>query len=343
MTRPTFTAAELARQLDATLQGRGDVVIAGVNTPDEAGPGDLTFLGSAVYARCWAQSRAAAAVVTDAVRTALAPAEDARPLLVVTDADHAMARALELFQAPEVLPDEGVHPTAWIDSRARLGSRVRIGPHVSVDRDAEIGDDVVLQAGVRIHAGVIIGANSILHANVVVRQGCRIGCRAILHQNVSLGADGFGYRPAPDGRGLVKMPHIGGVVLGDDVELGANTCVDRGKFGATTIGAGTKIDNLCQIAHNIRIGRSCVIAACAAIGGSVVIGDGVQIGGAVSIRDHLTIGDGARIAGGSILYHDVPAGAVWAGFPAGEATATKRQWVMLRRLPELMRLLRKSD
>ena len=131
---------------------------------------------------------------------------------------------------------------------------------MSVDRDASIGDHTVLHAGVRIYAGVEIGPNCVLHANCVVRERCTIGDEVILHQNVSIGADGFGYRPAPDGSGLLKVPQIGTVEIQDRVEIGAGACVDRGKFGATLIGEGTKIDNLCQIAHNCRIGRSCVIA-----------------------------------------------------------------------------------
>jgi UDP-3-O-[3-hydroxymyristoyl] glucosamine N-acyltransferase len=231
---------------------------------------------------------------------------------------------------------------AWVHPDARLGAGVRIGPHASVDRGAQIGDNVVLQPGVRIHADVIVGADSILHANTVVRHECVIGRRVILHQNVAIGADGFGYRPAPGGRGLLKMPHIGNVVIEDDVEIGANTCVDRGKFGSTVIGTGSKIDNLCQIAHNVRMGRCCVIAACAAIGGSVVFGDGVLMGGGVGVRDHVTLGSGAKIGGGSIVYSDVPAGASWAGFPADEAGLVKRQWVALKRLPELLRRLRET-
>jgi UDP-3-O-[3-hydroxymyristoyl] glucosamine N-acyltransferase len=200
----------------------------------------------------------------------------------------------------------------------------------------------VLQPGVRIHADVVVGASSILHANTVVRHECVIGRRVILHQNVSIGADGFGYRPAPDGRGLVKMPHIGNVVIEDDVEIGANSCVDRGKFGSTVIGAGTKIDDLCMIAHNVRIGRCCVLAGRTSISGSVTIGHGVQMGGSSGVADHLTIGNGARIGAGAGVVRDMPAGATWMGFPADDASVVKRQWVALKRLPELVRRLGKE-
>jgi UDP-3-O-[3-hydroxymyristoyl] glucosamine N-acyltransferase len=337
--RPSFTTASLAERLGGTLRGAGDVVITGLNTPAEAGPGDLTFVGSAAYAKLWPNSRAAAAVITEPLVAQLGTS-DSRPLIVVANTDVAMVQALEAFQRPEIFPDEGVHPLAWVHPDAQLGAGVRIGPHVSVDRGARIGDNVVLQPGVSIHANVVVGAGSILHANTVVRHECVLGSRVILHQNVSIGADGFGYRPAPGGRGLLKMPHIGNVIIEDDVEIGANSCVDRGKFGATVVGAGSKIDNLCQIAHNVRVGRCCVIAACAAIGGSVEFGDGVLLGGSVGISDHLKIGAGARIGGGSIVYSDVPAGATWLGFPAAEAGVVKRYWVAQKRLPELLRKLR---
>lgn len=337
--RPAFAVSDLATRLGAMLRGPGDAIISGLNTPVEAAAGDLTFLGNAAYAKLWPKSRAAAAAVTAAIVPEL-DVSDPRPLLVVASTDVAMVQALELFQKPEVLPDEGVHPLAWVHPEAQLGARVRIGPHVSVDRGARIGDGVVLQPGVRIHADVVVGEKTILHANVVVRHDCVIGRCVIIHQNASIGADGFGYRPSPDGRGLLKMPHIGNVVIEDEVEIGANTCVDRGKFGSTVIGAGTKIDNLCMIAHNVRIGRCSVLAGRTSISGSVTIGNGVQMAGGSGAADHITIGDGARIGAASIALRDVPAGATWLGFPADEASATKRQWVALKRLPELLRRMR---
>ncbi len=339
--RPTHTIGEIAIRLGATVRGADDIVISGLNTPAEAASGDLTFLGTAAYATLWTKSRAAAAVVTAELLPEL-DANDSRPVLVVGSPEVAMVQALELFQRPEVYPDEGVHSMAWVHPGATLGAHVRIGPHVSVDRDAKIGDHVVLQPGVRIHAGVVIGAYSILHANTVVRQECVIGRRVIIHQNASIGADGFGYRPSPDGRALMKMPHIGNVVIDDDVEIGANSCVDRAKFGSTVIGSGTKIDDLCMIAHNVRIGRSCVLAGRTSISGSVTIGDGVQMAGGSGAADHITIGSGARVGAASIALRDIPPGATWLGYPADEAGAVKRQWVALKQLPALIRRLRES-
>jgi len=166
-----------------------------------------------------------------------------------------------------------------------------------------------------------------------------IGRGVILHQNVSIGADGFGYRPDPTGRGLLKVPHIGNVILEDGVEIGSNSCVDRAKFGSTIVGAGTKIDNICQIAHNCRIGRCCVIAGCAGISGSVTIGDGVQMGGMVGIIDHINIGSGARLGAMCFVMRDIPAGQSVLGYPADDGQTVLRQWASVRKLPGLLRPL----
>src|SRR5690606_1787660 len=172
-----------------------------------------------------------------------------------------------------------------------------------------------------------------------VRQRCKLGRRVVLHQNVSIGADGFGYRPPRGGQGWVKIPHLGDVVLEDDVEIGANSCVDRAKFGSTVIGEGTKIDNLCQIGHNVRIGKHVSISGLTGVAGTTVIEDGVLIGGGASIRDHITIGTRARVGGGSGVAADVPAGATVMGYPADEAQACLRQWASVRKLPGILRQL----
>jgi UDP-3-O-[3-hydroxymyristoyl] glucosamine N-acyltransferase len=194
----------------------------------------------------------------------------------------------------------------------------------------------VLHAGVRLSAGVTLGADCVVHSNTVIRHDCTLGQRVILHQNVSVGADGFGYRPAPDGRGLVKVPHIGSVRIEDDVEIGAGTCIDRGKFGATVIGTGTKIDNLVQIGHNCRIGRCCIIVSGCGLAGSVVLEDGVILGGQVGIADGVRVGAGVQVGAKSGLMKDIPPGEKWLGVPADQASATLRQWAAIRKLPGLL-------
>ncbi len=182
-----------------------------------------------------------------------------------------------------------------------------------------------------------------LFPGVAIRDRCELGTGCILHSNVVIGSDGFGYRPASGGKGILKIPQIGIVRLGDYVELGACTCIDRAKFGVTVIGDHTKIDNLCHIAHNCRIGRCCVIAAQAAIAGSVTIGDGVEMGGNVMIRDHVKVGNRVRLAGGAALVSDIPDGESWAGYPAHSAHAALRELAAMRKLPDIVRWFKKVE
>jgi UDP-3-O-[3-hydroxymyristoyl] glucosamine N-acyltransferase len=339
-TERQHTIAELARLIRGTIRGRGDIVIPGFNLIGDAGPADLTFVGESRYVKQWKKSRAAAAVITEKLLP-LVDVADPRPLIAVPDADWGMIELLRAIEPPEPQPDSGVHPSAVVHPSVQLGARVRIGPHVTIGRGARVGDDVVLHPGVQIYADVVIGDGCVLHANTVVRHRCKLGRRVLLHQNVSIGADGFGYRAPRDGSGsgFAKIPHIGNVELADDVEIGANACVDRAKFGTTFIGEGTKIDNLCHIGHNVHIGRYCSISGLTGVAGSTVIEDGVMIGGGASIRDHITLGAGARVGGGSGVAADVPAGMTVTGYPADEVQATLRQWASVRRLPEVLRRL----
>jgi UDP-3-O-[3-hydroxymyristoyl] glucosamine N-acyltransferase len=331
-----YTTADLAERVGGKLVGRPDLEIRGVNAIVEAAPDEITFVADQRHAEAWPGSAAAAAVVSAGVE--LAPTDPAtRATIVVPDAEIAVVQLLELFAPAPALPEPGVHATAVIAEDARLGDGVRIGPHVSVDARATIGDGVTLAAGVRVYTDAVIGDSSIIHANCVIRERCVLGRAVILHQGVSIGGDGFGYRPDPGGAGLLKVPHVGNVVIEDGVEIGSNSCVDRAKFGQTRVGAGTKIDNLVQVGHNVRIGRCTVIAAATAIGGSVTIGDGVQVGGASSFADHVKIGPGARLGGRSGVTEDVPAGEAWLGLPAAPAYATLRQWAAIRKLPDWFR------
>lgn len=335
----------VAEWVGGTVVGDGDVRISSLESIEYAGPNQLTFVGSSRHARLWTEMPmseagrgrlAAAALVSDG----LLPRDvdsAGRSLLFVADADQAMIDLLERFAPPPHVPPPGIHPSAVVSPSAMLGRDVRIGAHVSIDDGCSLGDDVVLHAGVRLYPQVRIGDGSTLHANCVVRERCTLGRRVVLHPGVMIGADGFGYRPAPGGAGLRKVPQIGTVEIHDDVEIGSGSCVDRAKFGATVVGAGTKIDNLVQIAHNCRIGRSCVIAGCVGLAGSVTIGDGAQIGGGASIADHRTIGRRARIGAMSGVIADVADGATMLGIPAQDSMVALRQSAALRKLPEFMR------
>ena len=333
-----YTTSDLAERVHGELRGRSDLPIIGINSMDEAKATEITFIADASHARRWREVVARAAVVSNGLEPERHNPRS-RALIFVPDARLAVIKLLSLFEPPSPSLDIGIHPSAVVHRTASIGRQPRIGPHVSIDQGATIGDRVTLHAGVRVYPLVVIGDDSVLHANTVVRARCRIGHHVILHQNVSIGADGFGFQPAADGSGLLKVPQIGIVVIEDHVEVGANTGIDRGKFGATVIGAGTKIDNLVQIGHNCRIGRGCVIVALTGVGGSVVVGDGARLGGAVGIADHLRIGKGATVGAGSGVVRDVPDGQTHLGYPANDATATLRQWASIRKLPKSLTLL----
>lgn len=331
----TYNTSDIAQRLQGELLGPPDVVIRGVGTVEDAADTEITFIANRRYRELWESSSAAAAVIS---RDLKIPdmSSATRPLIVVPDAELAMIEVLQLFLPPAPVPEVGVHPTAWVHPEAKIHDSARIGPHVSVDRGARIDERVVLHAGVRIYADVEIGSDSVLHANCVIRERCRLGRRVICHPGVTIGADGFGYRPHPAGAGLLKFPHIGTVSIEDDVEIGANSCIDRGKFGATVIGPGTKIDNLCHIGHNCRIGRNCVIVALSGISGSVIIGNDVKIGGNVGIAEHITVGDGASLGGGSGVIKDIGPGETHLGYPSNLASRTLRQWAAIRKLPAMV-------
>ncbi len=332
-----FTTAELAARLGARLEGPGDLRIATLSDLDAAGPDALSFVGHAKYAEKWATSRALAAIVSDDVAL---PSRPGTALLFVKNADLAMAKTLEFFMPPPATP-LGIHPSATVDATANIGAQVSIGPRAVVGPRAQIGDGAVLHAGVVVMEDARIGRSCALYPNAVVYARCQIGDGSILHAGAVIGADGFGYRAADDGKGLVKIPHIGTVVIGRGVEIGANSCVDRAKFDATTVGDGTKLDNLVQIGHNCRIGRCVVMAAGVAIGGSTVIGDGVQIGGGAMLADHLSIGAGARLAGGSSYMSHIPPGEDWGGTPAMPLREYFRVTAALRRMPNLLKKAKK--
>ena len=327
-----WTAAQIAELLDAELLGDGEVSLERLDGLDRADDRTLSFIRDAEFARAWTSSRAGAALISRPVQDrAKLEAGAGRALLVVENADAAMAQLLERL-APKLDEPNGIDDSASIDASAVLAPDVRVGAQAVIGPGTTIGPGTVIHAGAVLGAGVTIGARCRIHARVVVLDRCVLGDRVELSAGVVIGADGFGLRPADDGRGMVKVPHVGHVEIGDDVEVGANSCIDRGKFGATVIGAGTKIDNLVQIAHNVRVGRGCVICGCSGIGGSVQIGEGATIAGHVGIADGMTIGEGATIAAKSGVMHDVPAGETWMGYPAQPARLNMRMVAALRRL-----------
>lgn len=341
MARTQHTAGSLAIAIDAVIDGPADIEASGVSSIAEAKPGDITFMMSAKYAKEWSTTNATIGIVQEDTKVAgHDPA--VRTLLRVKRPDIAMALVLALFDMHDDVMSIGIHESAVIDSTATIGTGVKIGPFVFVGPKAIIGNGVTLRSHVRVGDNCVIGANTMLQAGVVIEHNCSIGESCKLNANVSIGTDGFGYCPSADMTKLVKIIHVGNVVIGDNVEIGSNSCVDRGKFTSTTIGNGTKIDNLVQIGHNVKIGENCVLAAGGGLGGSVQIGDWVQIGAQVGIAPHCKVGDGAKIGAKSGVMHNIPAGEEWLGVPAGKLKDVLRQWSTTRKMPGIIAQFSKS-
>ena len=325
----SYTIEEINNIIKGELVGKTNQLINGPEQLDKAGSNHITFIGSSKYILQWETSKACAAIVN--VNLDVEPGEN-RALIKVKNADLAMAKLLEVFDPGSPQFDVDIHPTAVIHKTAILGKDCKIGAGCYVGKDVILGDSVTLFPNVTIFDETKIGNGSVVWSGTVIRERCEIGSDCIFHINVSIGADGFGYRPSEDGRGLVKIPQIGNVVIGNNVEIGANSCVDRGKFSSTIIGDGCKIDNLVQIGHNCVMGRSCIMAGHSGLAGSVTLGDGVIIGGSASISDHVTIHSGAVVGGGSGVIKDVPAGQTVLGYPATDAKEMLKQWVAMRKL-----------
>lgn len=333
--RAMRTTGELAETLGAELLGRGDLPLRRLETLDRADEQTLTFIRDARHAGAWPTSRAAAAIVTRGIDP---PGHDPqrRALLLVDDADRALISVLEALTPPHVEP-QGAHASAFVDPTATVAPSASLGPGVVIGPNSIIGADAVIHANAVIAAKVRIGERCDIRAGAVIEDRCSIGDDVTIHPNAVIGADGFGYRAAPDGQGLLKIPHAGTVEIHDSVEIGAGATIDRGKFGATIIGQGAKIDNLVQIGHNCRIGRACTLCGACGIAGSVTIGDGAVLGGGVGVKDNVSIGDGARIGARSGVMDDIPAGETWVGYPARPARETMRIIAATRKLPEFMR------
>lgn len=328
-----LTAAAIADRLGGALRGDGSVAVHRVAPLDRAGPEALSFLSHQRYLGWFTASRAGVAVVSPAFAD-VAGGPSSR--IVVEKPVEAMVSVLGLFHRAPPRP-AGVHPTAVVAPTARLGDGVTIEAH------AVIGDEVVVGAGSWIGAGAVVEAWSVLgaqvrlHPNVVVYPGVELGDRVVLHAGARVGREGFGFLPTPSG--ARRIPHVGRCVLEADVEVGANSCVDRGSVDDTVIGAGTKVDNLVHIAHNVRIGRMCFLAAQVGVAGSARIEDGVQLGGQAGISGHLTIGARASVGAQGGVIGDVPAGETWSGYPARPHREQLRAQGALLRLARLVRPL----
>ncbi len=337
------SAGAIAEQLSGELVGCADAIVRGFAGLEEAAPHDLVFIASSRWASKWEDSKSRVALVSRGIEI---PGHDpaTRALIMVDDAEVALMTLLEVAAAElRPRPSPAVSASAMIDPAATIGTDVFVGAGAVISADATIGDGAYIHAGALVGQRAVVGDQAELHPNAVLGDDCVLGDRSILHAGAIVGAEGFGFRPDPDTGMPRRVPHLGNVLIGDDVEIGAASCVDRGKFGATSIGDGTKIDNLVQIAHNVRIGRGVIIVGQAGLAGSVVIEDGAILGAQVGVAEHVTIGAGARVAATSGVMRDIPAGADYAGTPARPARETLREVAALRKLPALIASARARD
>ncbi|MBJ6368525.1 UDP-3-O-(3-hydroxymyristoyl)glucosamine N-acyltransferase [Snuella sedimenti] len=325
----TYNIEEINDILKGELIGNTSRKITGPEQLQNAQSAHISFIGSSKYIPLWHSSKACSAVISANIK--LEP-DPNRALIKVKNADLAMAKILELFTPPTPEFNIDIHPTAVIHNTAIIGNNCKIGANCYVGKDVELGTGVILYPNVCVFDETTIGDHTVIWSGTVIRERTEIGSHCIFHTNVSIGADGFGYRPSDNGQGLTKIPQIGKVIIGHQVEIGANSCVDRAKFSATIIGDGCKIDNLVQIAHNSTMGRSCIMAGHSGLAGSVTLGDGVVIGGSASIKDHTTIHSGATVGAGSGVMNNVSAGQTVLGYPAQDARDMLKQWVTIRRL-----------
>ena len=331
-----LTAREIADIVGGTLVGNADEPVTGVSGIREALPGDLTFIAHPRYVPAVKNTRASVIIVPHDLAV-----EFPRTLVRVDNPIVAFTRIVERSAPPPVKPTPGIHSSACVASNTKLGTGVAIGAFAVIEEGAVIGDRTYIGAGCYIGHESVIGADSLIYPRVTMREHTRLGQRVILHSGVVLGADGFGFETIRGER--QKIPQIGTVELGDDVELGANTCIDRGRFGKTRVGKGTKIDNLVQIGHNCVIGEHCVICAGVGIAGSVIIGNFVTIAGQVGIAGHLTIGERAVLGAQCGVAKDVPAGGTVIGAPAVPHLQFKRSTVYTQRLPDLFAKVRELE
>lgn len=330
-----MTLGELARRLECPVEGDSGIDIHRVATIGAAGPGDITFLANSKYAAALTTTQASA-VIADAqlVNAPCAIVRSATPYLT-------FARALQAL-SPDRRPAPGVHPTAVVSPTATLDPSVSVAPLAVIGAGVRVGAGTIIHPHVVIGDDAVIGPDCLLHAHVSIRERCTLGARVVVQNGAVIGSDGYGFAPRPDGS-HEKIPQIGPVVIEDDVEIGANTTIDRPAVGETRIKAGTKIDNLVQIAHGVVVGQHSLLAAQVGIAGSTVVGERVMFGGQAGISGHLTIGDRVKLAAKTGVTGSIEADGYMSGYPMMPTHEWRRAYVVVRNLPEMRRQLRDLD
>jgi UDP-3-O-[3-hydroxymyristoyl] glucosamine N-acyltransferase len=331
----TITAEAIAALVGGELVGDGSIVVSAVAPLGTAKAQHLSFLGSAKYAELFAQT-GAGVVLLDPEFADLPGGAKAR-ILVSRPMEKLLAVLPRLYPMSDEEP--GVAPTVRIGKGSSIGQRVTIGEYAVIGDGAVIGDECRIGAHCFVGPKSVIGSRSRLHPHVTLYSGSRLGERVVVHSGVRIGCDGFGY--VFQGGAHQKIPHVGGCIIGNDVEIGANSTIDRGSIDDTTVGDGTKIDNLVHIAHNVKIGKLCLLMAQAGIAGSAVIEDGCIIAGQAGLGGHINIGAGARIAAQAGVFGDVPAGESWSGYPARPHRDSLRASAAMLKLAGMMRRIEK--
>ncbi len=334
----TISLQELARLTEGRVVGNGDVMLSGVASAHDAGPGQLTFLSGAKnyasYLELLKNSRAAAVIAPeDAPELGL-------PSLRLKNPYFGLVKALEFF-FPVEKPDYSLHPAAFVSENAEVDSAASVGPHAVVEDGAVIEAGAVVCAQAYIGKGARIGKNSLIHPGVRILADCVVGNNCIIHANAVIGSDGFGFTQHQGCQ--LKVPQVGNVVIEDDVEIGACVTVDRGALVSTVIGSGTKIDNMVHIAHNVQIGRNCVIVAQVGISGSTILEDEVTLAGQVGTAGHVRVGKGTTVAARGVVTSDVEPGSFVSGFPLKPHSEERRIMASLRKLPDLIKKVRELE
>lgn len=332
-----LSLSEIAGLVGGELVGDGDLSVSVVRPISEAGPGELAFLANRRYAGLLEGCRASAYLVGRELAPRLPEGANS---VVVEEPRLALASLLHRLHPPRhSLPD--IHPTAIIDRRAELGERVAIGPYAVVEGGASVGAGARIGAHSVVGRGAKIGEDSLLHPHVVIYADCQVGARCVVHSGARIGSDGFGF-VFGDGEHR-KIPQVGRALVGDDVEIGANSTIDRGSIGDTVVGPGTKLDNLVHLAHNVRVGARSLFAAMVGVAGSTKVGSDVWMGGMAGVSDHLAVGDGARLAIASKVMRDVPAGVTVSGHPARPHRRQMRRQAAAARIGRLDARVRRLE
>ncbi|MFH0855988.1 MAG: UDP-3-O-(3-hydroxymyristoyl)glucosamine N-acyltransferase [Candidatus Omnitrophota bacterium] len=322
------TLKEIAQAIKGEVKGDADTVITGVSGIKEAAQGDITFLANPKYLPLLSATSASAVIVS---KEAQFPA--AKNIICVDNPSLAFAQVISLMYPGEARHFEGIHSSALLGNGVKLGKNVAIGAYVVIEDGASIGDDTVIYPGCFIGRAAKIGNGTLLYPHVSIRERVAIGNRVIIHSGAVIGSDGFGFVEVSGKHH--KIPQVGTVEIGDDVEIGANVTIDRARFDKTSIGRGTKIDNLVQIAHNVAIGENCLVVAQVGISGSTVIGNNVILAGQAGLVGHITVGDNAIVTAQSGVSKSVPAGAMFSGYPARPFRENQKAQACVHNLPKV--------